>query len=115
MHGLDAFVISTGKIVGGEDIFGIIIPNFKEAVIFSSFRFFRGDRLGNLNISFFILAHRYKINFSFIKFAHINGVPPAAQLQIHNVFKGGSHSITMIAQDTVTQRNIGKIKLLLGF
>lgn len=33
MHGLDAFVISTGKIVGGEDIFGIIIPNFKEAEI----------------------------------------------------------------------------------
>ena len=37
MHGLDAFVIPSGKFVRCENIFRIIVVYFKQAVIFTLF------------------------------------------------------------------------------
>ena len=85
MHCLNAFVISSCKFICREDIFGVIIVYFKQAVIFPFFRLFRTDFLRDLNIDFFVLPYRCKINLSVARFPDIDAISSAAKLQINNV------------------------------
>ena len=88
---------------------------FKQPLIFPLFCLFRIDLLCDLNINFLVLPHRYKINLSIAGLSHIDGISPAAKLQVHNVFKAGSHAVRVITENTVPQGGIGQIELFLRF
>ena len=88
---------------------------FKQPLIFPLFCLFRIDLLCDLNINFPVLPHRYKINLSIAGLSHIDGISPAAKLQVHNVFKAGSHAVRVITENAVPQGGIGQIELFLSF
>ena len=115
MHCLDTLVISSCELICCENIFGVVVVNFQQTVIFSLFCFQAVKLLRDLNIELFILLCRYKINLPAAELAHMNGVTPAAEFQIHNIFKAGSHTILIISQNAVSQSSICKIEFLLRF
>ena len=80
MHRVDSFIVPAHKIVCAQNVFGIVVPDVQQAVIFPAFRFFGGDPLRDLDIELFILTGRHKVNFSVIGFPDVHGIPPAAGL-----------------------------------
>lgn len=115
MHCLNALIVSACKFICPEYIFGIIVVYFKQTVVFPFFGLFEVYLLRNLNINLFILSRCYKVDFSVICFADMNGVSPAAKLQVHNVFKACGNAVGIIAENAIPQSVICKIKLLLRF
>jgi len=63
MHCLDAFIVTTGKFICAKNIFGVVISNLQQTIIFTFLCFFGVNTLGNLYIQFVILACCDKINF----------------------------------------------------
>ena len=115
MHGFDSFVIATSKVVRRKDIFRIIIMERKQTFVFTLFCVLRIDLLCDLDINLFVLPYGNKINFAIASFPHIDGVPPAAEFQVHNIFKAGSDAVLIVTKDAVSQSNIGKVEFLLRF
>lgn len=88
---------------------------FKQSVVLPFFRLFRTDLLRDLNIDFFVLSYRHKINLSVARFPNIDGISSTAKFQMNNIFKAGSYAVSVIAENTVPQGNICKIKFFLCF
>ena len=115
VHCLDSLIVPTGKFVCCENKFGVIIRYFKQAAIFSLFCLFRVDLLRHLNIDFFVLSDCYKINLAISGFPHIDSISPSAEFQIYDIFKAGSNAVCVIAENTVSQGNIGQIEFFPAF
>ena len=57
----------------------------------------------------------YKINLAISGFPHIDSISPSAEFQIYDIFKAGSNAVCVIAENTVSQGNIGQIEFFLRF
>jgi hypothetical protein len=60
---------------------------FKQTVILPFFRLFGIDSLRDLNIDFFVLPYRYKVNLSISGFPHIDGVSKSSKYTIFSRLK----------------------------
>lgn len=40
MHPMDSFIVPARKIVCAQNVFGVVVPDVQQAVIFPAFRFF---------------------------------------------------------------------------
>lgn len=115
VHGLNALIVSACKFICPEYIFGVVVMYFKQTVVFPFFRFFRMNLLCNLHIQLIVLSRCYKVDFSVVCFADMNGVSSASKPQIHNIFKTCSNAVSVITENAVSHGVIRKVKLLLCF
>lgn len=115
MHGFDAFIVAAGKFIGSQNILGVIVPDIQKLVILSSFCLIGCDPLSNLHIDFFILPGGNEVNLAIAGFSDVHRVTPTAQLQINHILKTCGDGVRIVAKDTVAQRGISQIELLLGF
>lgn|GEM_PF-5271294 len=73
MHGQDPLIVASGKYIRSENIFGIVVTDFRQALIFAFLRLFGIDSLRDLNIKLFIAACGNKINLTIGGFADVYG------------------------------------------
>ena len=85
MHRLDALVVSSRELIRCENIFGVVIVDFQQPVVFPFFRFQRMKLLRHLHIELFILPYCHKVDLAAAGFADIDGIPSAAKLQVHDI------------------------------
>ena len=51
MHGDNSFVITTGKLVRAQNIFGIVVSDLQQTFVLTLLRFLRINALGYLHIN----------------------------------------------------------------
>ena len=61
MHSFNTLIIASCKIICQKNIFGMIVRNSKQAIVFSAFGLFRVDFLSYLNIYLFVLSRCNKV------------------------------------------------------
>ena len=113
VHRFNSLIIPAGELIGAQDILGVVIPDFQQTLILPLLCLFRFNALCDLNIELLILTNRHKVDLSAGLLADIDGISPAAQLQIHHIFQRRRHSIPAVAQYAVAQSGIGQIELFL--
>ena len=85
MHRLDALVVSSRELICCENIFGVVVADFQQPVVFPFFCFQRMKLLRHLLIELFILPYCGKVDLAAAGFADIDGIPSAAKLQVHDI------------------------------
>ena len=115
MHSLDALVISSCERIGCENIFGVVVVDFQQTVVFPFFCFQRMKLLRHLHIELFILPNSHKVDLAAAGLADIDGIASAAKLQVHDILKAGCHAVSVVAKDAVPQGGVRKIEFLLCF
>ena len=85
MQRLDALVVSSGELIRCENIFGVVVMDLQQTVIFPLFRFRRTKFLRHLHIELFILPNCHKVDLAAAGFTDIDGIPSAAKLQVHDI------------------------------
>lgn len=98
-----------------EHIFGIIVLNSKQAVIFTLLGFCREDFLGYLHVEPVILPVCDKTNLSVIGLSDGDRVTSAAKLKVNDVFKTCCRTVRRISQNAVFQRYVSEVKFFPSF
>lgn len=100
-------VIAGIRIIYGNDIFGIMILDLHKTAHLL-LRALREPDAG-LYIDSFISANGHKVDLLGVILAGIHIVPPALQLQKHNVLHGSIQYLSVIARQGIFQRHIRKV------
>ena len=64
MHRLDALVVSSRELICCENIFGVVVADFQQPVVFPFFCFQRMKLLRHLHIELFILPYCDKVDLA---------------------------------------------------
>ena len=115
MHRLDAFVVPSRELIRCENIFGIVIADLQQAVVFPFFCFRRTKLPRHLYIKLFILPSCHKVDLSTAKFTDIDGVSSATKFQVHDILKARRHAVGVVAENAVSQGSVCKVELFLRF
>ncbi len=55
MHRPDPLIIPAGEVVGGQDVFGVVVPDVQQPLIFALLRLRVTDGLRHLDVDLFVL------------------------------------------------------------
>jgi hypothetical protein len=111
----DPLIVAAGKIICKQYIFGVVVVNVEQALILALCGFPGLYLLSYLNIDFLVLAACYEIYLTVGGLSDIDGIAPAAEFKVYNIFKACCHSVGIITEHAVSQRSIGKVELFLRF
>ena len=89
--------------------------NVEQALIFTLFCSLGLYLLRYLDVYLLVLAACHEIYLAVGDLADIDGIIPAAQFKVHNIFKACRHGVGIISEHAVSQRGIGEVEFLLRF
>lgn len=115
VHCFNSLVVTAGEIICQQYIFWVVVVNGEQALIFTLFCSLVLYLLRYLDIDYLVLAACHEIYLAISGLADIDGITPAAQFKVHNIFKACCHGVGIISEHAVSQRGIGEVEFLLRF
>ena len=102
------------ELIKGNNVLGEVVADAVIRAELTVDRFFRCQKISDLNIQFFAALIAYKINFLIACSADSHFITPAQQFQIGDVFQNKIDVPHIAAKDRLADAVIGNIVLLIG-